>query len=65
MAREAKVVWVPNGSSKYHLAETPVRVHWSNLSLTESYVMLLEKHQPEMNGHHMIDRVHPGSNLKL
>ena len=42
--RDLKLGYLACGSSMYHLAATPVRVRWNNLSLMESSTMLLDEH---------------------
>jgi hypothetical protein len=44
LANDSKVVWDPDLSSTYHLAEGPVSVRWNNRSLTKSSMILLEEH---------------------
>jgi hypothetical protein len=44
LANDSKVVWDPDLSSTYHLADGPVSVRCNNRSLTESSMMLLEEH---------------------
>ena len=43
-ARELKSGYWACGSSMYHLAAVPVRVHWNSLSLMESSTLLLDEH---------------------
>ena len=42
--RELKSGYLTCGSSMYHLVVALVRVHWNNLSLMESSMMLLDEH---------------------
>ena len=42
--RELKSGYLAFGSSMYHLAAAPVRVHWNSLSLMESSTMLFDEH---------------------
>ena len=43
-SKELKSKYLDYGISMYHLAATPVRVHWNSLSLIESSTMLFDEH---------------------
>jgi hypothetical protein len=44
LASDLKVVWHPDFSSTYHLADGPISVLWKNFNQMESSMMILEEH---------------------